>query len=143
MRWAAPALLASLVHPLPAASQLDPPVTLIEVGVTATFRESDAQTPLVKGGNNESTWFTFSDAPETGKLLDFSAATLAIDTFPKDLDAAVAGTLYQIETSTDLGVGDPWTAVVPDIDNLDHIQFTLPTGESRRFARLAVTLPTP
>ncbi|MCH7227119.1 hypothetical protein [Haloferula sp. A504] len=49
------------------------------------------------------------------------------------------GTIYQIQTSTDLGIVDPRTAVVPDINDLDRIQDELPPGGSRRFARLAVT----
>lgn len=256
-------------------------------------RESDAQTPLMDGGNGESTWFTFSVTPDAGQVLDFSAAAMALDTFAmstlsgttgarwtvhfrrdgeaawkaldtlqgavvdgsgsagpiplrwmltpvgrcagavhfiidpettgfatngvanqrgigfgnvgiagvcepaldfvswsarhgfagldpdsdgdkdriaavleyalgldparsdptpgefdgnslifrKGPDAAAAGLIYQIQTSSDLGQVDPWTPVAPAIEDLHLIRHNLPTGLSSHFARLVVTLP--
>ncbi len=46
---------------------------------------------------------------------------------------------YEIETSTDLGIADPWEVVTPDLNDSTVISFTLPTAEARLFARLKVT----
>lgn len=44
-------------------------------------RESDAQTPLAAGGNDESTWTTASISPAPGGTIDYTGGALTIDTF--------------------------------------------------------------
>ncbi|GAA5483379.1 hypothetical protein Hsar01_02610 [Haloferula sargassicola] len=46
---------------------------------------------------------------------------------------------YTIETSSDLGVSDPWTPVTADTNDASTISYTLPTSGARLFARLVVT----
>ena len=59
-------------------------------------RESDDQTPLLEGGDQESTWFTFSVAPGSGKLLDFRSSSLAIDTFAQSGLGGVTGATWTL-----------------------------------------------
>ena len=48
----------------------------------------------------------------------------------KSFDEAVANNdiTYAIEESDDLGVGDPWSPVTPDVNDSATISYTLPTG---------------
>lgn len=57
---------------------VDSPVAHLRL---SSRRESDGQTPVEPGGDNHSTWLTFHVTPDAGHAIDFSAATLAIDTF--------------------------------------------------------------
>lgn len=64
--------------------------------------------------------------------------------FTKGSDAVTNGDLsYVIETSSDLGQSDPWTPIVPDIDDDSKISYTLPAGVGRVFGRLNVRRITP
>ena len=62
-------------------------------------RESDAQTPIVAGGNSQTTWMTFSVCPNSGvDYLDYSSATLSIETHAKSTLGGTTGgkwTLYR------------------------------------------------
>ncbi|MBK1825961.1 beta strand repeat-containing protein [Haloferula rosea] len=72
---------------------------------------------------------------------DGSPGTLSngVLSFNKGTEAAAAGDLiYSIETSSDLGVTDPWAPVTPDINDSTEISYTLPAGEDRIFSRLNV-----
>lgn len=48
---------------------------------------------------------------------------------------------YVIETSDDLGVTMPWTAVAATSNTTSQITYALPTGKTKTFARLRVTSP--
>ena len=47
---------------------------------------------------------------------------------------------YTIEESDDLGVTDPWEAVVPDVNDAHEISYTLPLDGDALFVRLKVAL---
>lgn len=86
-----------------------------DFGTTPTIqfssnREGDAQTPLAPGGNNESTWTTFTITASSGKLLDFAGQTATADTFAEGtgLGGTVSAdwTLYY-----SLNGGTSWTSL--------------------------------
>ena len=60
--------------------------------------------------------------------------------FTKGAEAVGNGDItYSIETSTDLGITDPWAPVTADVNDGSLISYTLPTGGGALFARLKVT----
>lgn len=60
--------------------------------------------------------------------------------FTKGAEAVANGDVtYSIEESDDLGATEPWTALVPDVNNATTISGTLPAGKTRVFTRLKVT----
>lgn len=52
-------------------------------------RENDAQTPVASGGNNESTWVSFTVTASNGKVFDFSNQSATVDTF---VSSTITGT---------------------------------------------------
>lgn len=60
-------------------------------------------------------------------------------TFSKGPDVADDVT-YAIEESDDIGISDPWEAVIPNLNNSEEISSTLPTGKPAHFVRLKLTL---
>ena len=69
----------------------------------------------------------------TGNLLSFT----------KGSDAIASGDVtYVIQTSDDLGLTDPWAAVVTQAppNSSATIFYTLPTGKPKVFARLVITI---
>lgn len=77
-------------------------------------------------------------------LSDTFDATTGELSFTKGSEAVSNGdVLYSIETSTDLGDLDPWTAVTPDVDDASTISYALPAGAGRIFGRLNVTQVSP
>lgn len=58
--------------------------------------------------------------------------------FAKGAEAVANGDVtWSIETSADML--DPWTTVVPDVNDATTISYTLPSGQGKIFARLRVT----
>ncbi len=73
---------------------------------------------------------------------DGSAGTLVADTitFKKRAEAVLNGDVtYGIETSSDLGISDPWTAVTPTTDAPLEISYKFPISSSG-FARFRATV---
>lgn len=60
-------------------------------------------------------------------------------TFNKRTEAVTNNDVtYAIQESDDLGVTDPWEVVTPTSDTPASITYTLPTGATKKFARLIV-----
>ena len=75
-------------------------------------------------------------------VAEASPGTLAggVLTFTKGAEAVTNGDVsYAIEESDDLGIGDAWETVTPDVNDTSEISYTLPTGQPSIFARLLVT----
>ena len=65
-------------------------------------------------------------------------------TFRKRAEAVANGDVtYGIEKSTDLGISDPWTAVIPTTNTALEISYTIPAGPVKIFARLKINQLTP
>lgn len=90
-------------------------------GISALIEYALGLSPLVAEG---------SPGTLTGGLLSFSKGAEAV---------ANNDITYAIEESDDLGVGDPWETVTPDVNDASTISYTLPTGQPSIFARLVVT----
>jgi hypothetical protein len=75
-----------------------------------------------------------------GAAGDFSGGAI---TFTKRAEAVTNGDVtYAIQESDDLGVTDVWQTVTPTSDTATTISYTLPTGSSKKFARLIInTVP--
>ncbi|MCB1131549.1 MAG: choice-of-anchor D domain-containing protein, partial [Verrucomicrobiae bacterium] len=78
-------------------------------GVSGNFlafssnREGDAQTPLASGGNDESTWTTFTVTPESGGSINFTGGTAAIDTYARTDQGSNTAADWTLYYSTDGG----------------------------------------
>ncbi|MCH7227120.1 beta strand repeat-containing protein [Haloferula sp. A504] len=90
-------------------------------GIPALVEYALGLSPLVAEG---------SPGTLTGGVLSFSKGTEAVTN---------GDITYAIEESDDLGVGDAWDTVTPDVNDASEISYTLPIGQPRIFARLAVT----
>jgi hypothetical protein len=63
-------------------------------------------------------------------------------TFTKGSEAIINNdVIFEIESSIDLGITDPWETVVTEgaADDTPTISYTLPTGGAKEFARLKIT----
>ncbi len=86
-----------------------------DFGTTPTIqfssnRESDAETPLASGGDNESTWTTFTVSASGGNALDFDGQLATADTFAEG--TGLGGTVsadWTLYYSLDGGVN--WTSL--------------------------------
>jgi autotransporter-associated beta strand protein len=73
-----------------------------------------------------------------GSAGTFSGNTL---TFNKRAEAVTNGDVtYVIETSTDLGITNPWTPVSPTTNTPEEISYLLPSGPAKNFARFQTTV---
>lgn len=79
-------------------------------------------------------------AGSDGSAGDFTGGTMS---FSKRPEAVTNGDVtYAIQESDDLGLTDPWQVVTPTSNTATTISYTLPTGVTRKFARLVVnTVP--
>jgi hypothetical protein len=67
-------------------------------------REGDAQTPLLGGGNDESTWTTFSVAPDSGGgSIDFTGGLAVVDTYASTTIGGNTATDWTLYYSIDGG----------------------------------------
>jgi hypothetical protein len=89
----------------------------VTIGATASMlslssnREGDAQTPILVGGNNESTWLSFTITPGAGVTLNFSENSATVDTYANH-GAGLGGTVsadWTLYFSTD--GGSSWTSL--------------------------------
>lgn len=88
----------------------------VTTGATANMlslssnREGDAQTPVLAGGDNESTWMSFTITPGAGINLDFSGNSATVDTYANQ--GGLGGTVsadWTLYFSTDGGTS--WTSL--------------------------------
>jgi len=76
----------------------------------SSAREGDAQTPLAGGGNNESTWTTFTITPdEGGGEIDFTGGTAVVDTYAATDQLTNTGADWTLYYSLD--GGSSWTSL--------------------------------
>ena len=73
---------------------------------------------------------------------DGSAGTFVggLLSFTKRAEAVTNGDVtYSIQESDDLGISDPWQTMTPTSNTSTVIAYALPTGSSKKFARLVLT----
>ena len=66
----------------------------------------------------------------SGNVLSFAKRAVAV---------ANGDVSYTIQTSSDLGLTDPWHKVPPTFEDATTISYALPTGRTKTFVRLVVT----
>jgi autotransporter-associated beta strand protein len=118
-------------------------------GATAANYTTWAATNGVTGGpNGDSDHDGISNLVEYALNLNFAGSDGAPGTlveknltFKKRTEAVTNGDVsYVIETSTDLGLSDPWTPVTPTTHTTLEISYTFPNGPVKNFARFRTTV---
>lgn len=71
-----------------------------------------------------------------GSLGSFSSGLLSFT--KRDVAVTNNDVIYAIEESDDLGLTDPWQAVVPTSDTPTTLSYQIPAGSARKFARLKI-----